>query len=300
MRGAGRQRIAAVLATLLSVTLAGPAAAQQGAAPPRWELGVAWGVASPAFDSDYESSYTPVLAYHQETTGSAGQTLFLEADDADFLAATLDYRFSPSLGLRLLVGRHQPDIVGSSTDYGYVIRYDSRQPPSYEPRPIEVSRHDPWPDPAGTMEQWTVAIELIGRTAVGRVVELGASGGVAAFRIDGAFSSLGYTEFSEGGHVVLFADTVVADLDMARTWAYGLAAGLEASVRFTPHLAAVLEARGFWGPEQDVDLAVTSVTSPQGFPSAPEPAEVEEALAPAPLPVDPSFVAVTIGLRVAF
>ena len=92
MRGAGRQRIAAVLATLLIVILAGPAAAQQGGAPPRWELGVAWGVASPAFDSDYESSYTPVLAYHPETTGSAGQTLFLEADDADFLAATLDYR----------------------------------------------------------------------------------------------------------------------------------------------------------------------------------------------------------------
>jgi len=300
MFGTGQRRFAAALAALVVIS-GGTAAAQQGGSPPRWELGVAWGPASPAFGSEYESDFTPVLAYHPETTGSAGQTLVLEADDADFLAATLGVRLGPALGVRLLVGRHEPDIVGSSTDYGYVIRYNSRQPPSYEPRPVELSRYDPWPDPAGTMEQWTVALELTGRTAVGRAVELGASGGVAAFRIDGAFSSLGYTEFSEGGHAVLFADTFVADVEFEPTWAYGLAAGVEASVRISSHLSAVLEARGFWGSEQDVDLEVTSVTYLYGgFPEPPAPAEVEEALAPAPLPVDPSFVAVTIGLRVAF
>lgn len=299
MLGTGQRRFTAALGALVVIS-AGTAAAQQGGAPPRWELGVAWGQARPALDSELESRFTPVLAGHPETTGSAGQTLSLEADDADFLAATLGVRLGPALGVRLLVGRHEPDIIGSSTDYGYVIRYNSRQPPSYEPRPVELSRYDPWPDPAGEMEQWTVALELAGRTAVGRVVELGASGGVAAFRIDGRFGTLGYTEFLEGGHAVLWADQFVADVELDRTWAYGLAAGVEASVRITPHLAAVLEARGFWGAEQDVDLAVIRVTSPYGFPEPPEPAEVEEALALAPLPVDPSFVAVTIGLRVAF
>jgi hypothetical protein len=294
-----RRRARTVLGVVVGVAAglsAARAQAQSGEGP--WEISLAGGLARPQQDGTYRVTLTPSLDNHPEATGSAVQTLGLDAASADAYALTVGYRIDDALSVGVLAEWHRANLSGASSPYAVTLTYDSRQPPDYQPRAVSYDASQPWPDTRGSLDEVTIALNVgvdLGSSA-GLAYRL--SGGLAAYRLEGSFQSLAYTAFSEGGHATLDAELHDVGIALAPAWTYGADIGGEVSADLGPSTSLFLDGRLFWGRSVDLAPRVDRVLNAGALVRPLSTGELQAAMALRQVSINPSFAAVMAGLRV--
>ena len=283
----------------LALALAPAAFAQRAAADPPREVGLSLG-AGPQATGVLEPRFTPSLPNHPEATGSAGQDVRLAGRTGDAVAAALTRMVSRSVGVQLVAAAARSPLGGPSGDYAWSLSYTARQPPNYQPQPVEANGSTPWPAADGELRHLALAANVLVRYPAAERVALSFSAGLAVQRVAGDISPLGVTLFSEGGHAVLFSDTYRVRVALQPATVVGVDVGTEFGWRLSPRFSLALEIRYFAAPSTRVEARVDRVLNDGEVIRQATPAELN---AQAPLrgvDVDPSFGAAWAGIRYRF
>jgi hypothetical protein len=188
------------------VLVTAPASATAQTVTPKWEIGVSAGL-GPQVTGTYEHRFPTALPGHPEAVGTGGQDVRLRGETGDNLAVSLTRTLGRKMGVQLVFAAARAPRGGVSSDYAWTLHYTSRQPPDYQPQPLDVVGSTPWPRTDGTLRQLALAANLVVRYPVYERLTLAFSGGVAVQRFEGEIAPLGVTLFSEGGHSTLSSET---------------------------------------------------------------------------------------------
>jgi len=289
----GPLRLASLFLTVFA------ASAHAKPAEPLWEIGLSFGAPGLA-PGTYEHRYTPTLSNHPEATGAAGQDVKLSGDRGTALAASLTRMLGPRLGVQLMLGATRSPLGGPSGDCSWTLRYEARQPPDYQPRPIEVTGSVPWSTTDGELRQLVVAASVLARFPLADSVSVSLSGGVSALRLEGDLSPLAVTLFSEGGHATLFSEIYKARVVFEPLTTAGLQAGAEVAWHLSRTLSLALEARYFAARSTHLEPKYEAVLNNDEVIHQATPAELEERAPLQRVEIDSSFGAVWAGVRYRF
>jgi hypothetical protein len=263
----------------------------------QWELVVSGWVSEPVNQAEYTHSYVPLVDNHSESTGTAGNVLDLQYGDRVSPGLALNRLLSDHLGLQLVAFRGRSPISGVSSDYTVHLEYQSRQPPDYQPVWETVSSSQPWPDPKGELEQTVVACNLLVRLPPRDGLQVDFSAGVSAHRLTGSLGGLAYTHFWEGGHAVLFSSTYAVETDLTPVWKLGFDVGGTLAVALAPGVELLLETRYFKVPVSSVAVTPRAAVSRDGSGAPLTSAELAQRMRFHRLALDPSTVALGLGVR---
>jgi hypothetical protein len=264
-----------------------------------WEVGLSAGAGSLAAGT-YQHRYTPTLSNHPEATGAAGQDAKLNGEMGTALAASVTRMLGPRLGVQLVLAATRLPFGGPSGDYSWTLRYQARQPPDYQPRPIEVTGSVPWPATDGELRQLVLAAGLLARFPLADPVSVSLSGGVSVQRLEGDISPLAVTLFSEGGHATLFSEIYKVRVIFEPATTPGLHAGAEIAWRLSSRMSLALEARYFAARSTRLEGRFDAVLNNDEAIHQATPAELAERAPLQRVEVDPSFGAVWAGVRYRF
>lgn len=247
----------AIVASLAFVHVAIAARAQDRTTIEAWG-GFSGAIAGPS--GTIVSAYTPPLIFGSDSTGSAGQTLAIDAGRGPGWQVGVNLFPSRHVGVQLIVDRASMDVSGANGPYAVTLTYTSRQPPDYVPRVFTTSASTPWPQTTGSLQQLAVAFNLVARTDPRRRVIASVSGGGSYYRLTGTVQPLGYTEFHLGGHSTLFSE----DFRLAVSpegHVFGFNAGADVSVAIARHAAVVAGIRFLGGPAADVPVRIAAIAN---------------------------------------
>jgi hypothetical protein len=289
--------IALPLALLLVTVCTGPTLAQTG--EPRWEVGLSLG-AGPQMTGIFVHRYRPTLADHPEAMGFGGQDVRLRGATGVSLAASATRMLAHHLGLQLVFAAARAPLGGSSSDYVWALQYTSRQPPDYQPRPLDVTGSMPWPTTDGQLRELTLAANLVVRYPVYDRLSVSFSGGIAVQRFEGEIHPLGVTLFSEGGHSTPVSETYRVRVAFGPVYTPGLDLGSEFAWRLDERLSLVFEVRYFAGRSVSLDHTVDRVLNNAEVIDQATPAELDQQAPLQHVEFDPSFGAVFAGIRYRF
>jgi hypothetical protein len=283
------------LALLLATTVpAGPALGQP--AEPRWEVGVSLG-AGPQMTGIFKHRYTLTLADHPEATGFAGQDVSLRGDTGVTLAASVTRMFDHHLGLEFVLAAARAPLGGSSSDYAWALQYTSRQPPDYQPQPLEVTGSTPWPTTDGRLRELALAANLVVRYPVYDKLSVSFSGGIAVQRFEGEIHPLGVTLFFEGSQATLSSETYRVRVAFGPVYTPGLDLGSEFVWRLDDRLSLAFEVRYFAAQSVRLTPEVDRVLNNGEVIDQATPAELNQQAPLQHVEFDPSFGAVFAGIR---
>ena len=285
------------LATLFLTMFAASAHAKP--ADPQWEIGLSVGSGALAAGT-YQHRYTPTLSNHPEATGEAGQDVKLNGEMGTALAASVTRMLGRRLGVQFMLAATRSPFGGPSSDYSWTLLYLTRQPPDYQPRPIEVTGSVPWPATDGELRQVVAAANLLARFPLLDRVSLSLSGGVSVQRLEGDISPLGVTLFTEGGHATLFSETYRVGVALEPAYTPGLDAGAEIVWELSSHVSLAIEARYVAARSTQLKATVEKVLNNDEVIHQATPAELAERAPLQRVEIDPSFGAVWAGVRYRF
>jgi hypothetical protein len=272
------------------------ASAQAQPADPQWEIGLSVGAGALAAGT-YQHRYTPTLSNHPEATGAAGQDVKLNGETGTALAASVSRMLSSRLGVQLVLAATRSPLGGASGDYSWRLSYQGRQPPDYQPRPVEVSGSVPWPATDGELRQLVLGASLLTRFPLAARVSASLSGGVSVQRLEGDISPLPVTLFSEGGHSTLFSEIYRVRVAFEPVTTAGLQAGAEVAWQLSRRLSLALEARYFAARSTHLEPKYEAVLNNDEVIHQATPAELAERAPLQRVEVDPSFGSVWAGVR---
>ncbi len=287
----------AVVALAVSASPAWPDAAAAAAARP-WRVLFGASLLDASLATRYGTSYAPPLAGVPHAS-AASQTLPLDAGQALGLQLGLERALGAHLALQLTGEHASADVTGDPGRYELRLLYTSRPPPSNEPLAVELRRDEARPAAKGALSTWAAALNLAAWVDAGAHARLGVSAGPAWLHATGKAQSLVYTSYTLGGHSVLFSDDHLVSFEFpASTLGLDLGAFLEAELGARVALRA--DARYFWEPEQDAEVALLDVVNPGEVVQAIDLAQIQSGLAPSPVRLDPSFLRAALSLVVRF
>jgi hypothetical protein len=295
-----RPLVASAVVAVLAAAPASPAqdaAAAGGTARPWRVLGGA-SLAGGAFETSYVSRYAPPLPGVPHES-SAIQTLPLDAKTGHGLQIGVERTLGTHLALQLLGEYAESDIAGEPGRYDVRMVYTSRPPPSNDPVAAEVRRSEARPEAAGRMKTWVVAANLSAFLDAGSKARVGFSAGPAWLRSEGVAESLVYTAYTLGGHSVLFSEDHLVSFEFPSS-GVGLDVGAFVEADLGTNVGLRLDARYFWGPERDADVTLAAVVNASDVVRSVELAEIQPALAPPPVHVDPSLARAALSLVIHF
>jgi hypothetical protein len=285
-----------LLSLLLALGLALPALAEGGGL----ELGLfgGWGFSRASARSVF-SSEGSALALESLR---ANTTIRAEASSRYALGASLAWFFTPALGVELSVLSFDPG-VATTSDFAFDWKL-SGQPA------VSESRSRPGP---GRLSSTALGLSFVARRDLGPV-RLSLSAGPAIF-FD-AFNASGHAGLGASYVVVwyVFIDQLVDSFQIPirveeTSWtAFGGSAALTAEAKLAGPLSLALSARYSLSPSKELAWTwqsgtYTGTDNPNGYFSDWEFGDADLApyqAATTPLKVNPSFFAVTAGLRVRF
>jgi hypothetical protein len=274
----------------------GPAAAGTTARP--WRVLGGASLAGAALDTAYVSRYAPPLAGIPHESG-ATQTLPLDTETGHGLQIGLERTLGAHVAIQLLGEYAESDITGERGQYDVRMVYTSRPPPSNEPVAVEAKHSEPRPEAAGQMKTWLAAANLSAWWNAGSKARVGASAGPAWLRSEGRAESLVYTVYTLGGHSVLFSEDHLVSFDFPSS-GLGVDIGAFLEAELGPSVGLRLDARYFWGPERDAGVTLAAVVNANDVVRSVELAEIQAALAPAAVRVDPSLARAALSLVIHF
>lgn len=190
-----------------------------------------------------QSIYSPPLV-NGTGTGSASQTLNVDASTAWGVDAVLRVYATRALGLEAGVGRTWSVLTGSGNSYRTALEYVSLQPPDYRPQVFRVSDESAWPDTRGDWRATTLVLGPVWRhedSAHRTAVHL--SGGLSLQRFGGTVRSLAYTEYHLGGHSTLFGSQHRVEVEPTPEWFVGPYVTADVGTRLNGRVGVVAGAR---------------------------------------------------------
>jgi hypothetical protein len=287
----------------LVALLAAPASADEpiakaGGREPSWRLIVGPSLFLPAFETSYSSTYAPPFELVPHTS-TATQTMPLDAGVGPGVLLGLERALGRHVGLQLSAHYGVADLSGAPGRYDLSVRYTSRPPPTYDPVEVGVERTEAQPAVEGQMKSLAVSLDLVAWTDLGARGRLGLSVGPAWLRTKGHAERLVYTSYFLGGHSTLFSQEALVSFDFPSS-TLGLDAGGFADVDLGSHVGLRFDLRYDWGPEQVSDVTLVEILNPDEMVRTLDLAGVEQALAAAPVRVDPSFFRASLALTVRF
>ena len=253
--------------------------------------------ASARLATPYASRYAPPLPGfpHQSR---AMQSLPLDASAGHGLELGVERTLGAHLAFQLLGKYATSDVTGEPGQYDVRLVYTSRPPPTNDPVVVESTRSEARPPATGELATWAVAVNLAAWLDAGSKARVGVSAGPAWIRAAGRAESLVYTAYSLGGHSVLFSEDHLVSFEFP-SGGLGLDGGAYLEADLGSNVGLRLDARYFWSPERDAEvtvLAVVNATEVQSLGLG----EIQAALAPAPVTVDPSFFRAAVSLVIHF
>ena len=203
------------------------------------------------------------------------------------------------VALQLLGDYAGADLSGEPGQYDLLLVYTSRPPPSNDPVEVKIRRTESRPAATGRLETLAVALNLAAwvdwdptRGSASRPAPPGCAR-------KGQAESLVYTTYVLGGHSVLFSDDHLVSFDFA-TSGLGLDVGGFVEADIGRAVGVRLDARYFWGPERDAEVALREVLNAGEVIRSVPLAEIEAGLGPPPLRLDPSFWSASLQLAFRF
>lgn len=278
------------------VLVTAPALATAQTVTPMWEIGVSVGL-GPQFTGTYAHRFPTALPGHPEAVGTGGQDVRLRGRTGDNLAISLTRTLGRNMGVQLVFAAARAPLGGPSSDYAWTLHYTSRQPPDYQPQPLDVAGSTAWPRTDGTLRQLALAANLVVRYPVYERLTLSFSGGVAVQRLEGEIAPLGVTLFSEGGHSTLSSETYRVRVALGRAYAAGVDLGTEFSWSLGERLSVALEVRYFAAPSMHLSATVDEVLNNAEVIHQMSPAALNAAARVQRVELDPSFGTALVGLR---
>lgn len=283
------------LAAAASAEEDGPA--RQDAAA-RWQLLLGGGLLEPSFATTYVSRYAPPFESAPHT-GSATQTLPLDAGSGLVLQLGVERSLGPHVGLQLLASRSELDLTGGPGHYELAMTYTSRPPPSNEPVEVTLRRSVAGPTASGRLETLTLGLNLAAWLDAGPHARLGVSVGPAWLRTSGWAQSLVYTALALGGHSVLFSEDHLVSFDFA-AGGLGMDVGGFVEAKLGGRVGLRADARYTWGAERMAEVTLREVVNADEIVRSVPLADIQQRLAPAPLRLQPSSVRLTALVAVGF
>ena len=289
-----------LLALLAAASAAGaeePAVKGGGAMQP-WRVIVGPSLVLPAFDTTYISTYSPPFQY-VEHTSSATQTMPLDAGTGPGVLVGVERALGPHLALQLSAQYGEADLSGVSGQYDLGMKYTSRPPPSYQPVEVTVQRSEAQPGAEGRLKTLAVALDLVAWADLGAHGRLGVAAGPAWLHTKGRAESLVYTAYHMGGHSTSFYQDYLVSFEFPAD-TLGLDVGGFAEVDLGRRVGLRLDLRYLWAPEHHADVTLQEIVNADEVIWSAELAEIQSGLAPAPVPVDPSFFRAALALTLRF
>lgn len=274
-------------------------AATVGAQPsPEWRVLVGGSLFSSSFRTTYVSRYSPPFAFAPHTS-AATQTLPLDASAALGLQLGVERALGAHLGLQLLGNYSDAELSGEPGQYELRVTYTSRPPPSYEPVEITLRRSEARPEAMGRLKTLALALNLSAWLDLGPRARLGVSAGPMWLRTTGHAESLVFTSYTLGGHSVSFSEDHLVSFEFA-TSGLGLDLGGSLEAELGRAVGIRVDVRYGWGPERDADVTLREIVNASEIIRSASLAEIEAALAPPPLRLDPSFFSASVQLTFRF
>ena len=288
-------------AGLAALFVAAPGRAAEPTAQPSsssWRIFVGPSLLVPSFATTYTSTYSPPFLY-VEHTSTATQTLPLDAGKGPGLWLGVERDLGAHVGLQLSGHYGAVDLSGVAGQYDLTMRYTSRQPPQYQPIEVTVQRSEAQPAAEGRLKTLAVALDLVAWADLGSRGRLGLSVGPAWLHAKGRAQSLVYTEYHMGGHSTTFPQDYLVSFEFPAD-ALGLDVGGFVDVDLGRHAGLRLDAGYCWAPEKDAEVTLRDFTNPDEIVWTIEISQVHNGLAPAPVPLDPSFFRASIAVSFRF
>lgn len=281
------------LATVAVLAAASPAGAQA-------HTEVAGGVGVPlgAQALAYGTQYLPPFASAPHS-GTAGQQLALDAGRSPAVWGSIGLFPRPKLGVEFTASFRRVSLTGTSTPYVVAVQYSARQPPDYVSRDYRIDRSTQWPAIDGRVSELTLGASVVGYAGDAARAALRLSGGLAFVSASGTFEPLGYSQFSLGGHSVLFADDYRLTMKIARTWRTAAAGSAEVVHEMGPHLLVSFGGQVLLARAIDAAMAIDPATPDSGG-IALDLKTAERALSAPPFHWRTSQARLAAGLRARF
>lgn len=216
----------------------------------------------PALDARYVSRSKLAFDFGP-ASGEASQTLALTARDAAGVAASVTCFTGEHLGFAASFSRFGSSLEGDNGPYQTSLRYESAQPPDYQPRTYSYSTSTEWPPTEGQLTEWALGAAIVGRWRPSPRTALMASAGLAYVRASGEGESLAATVLRLGGHSVLFPETYRLAYAIGAGGHFGADLGFAAEQSLSGRLALRLAYRALLVPEADVRITVTGLAHPE-------------------------------------
>jgi hypothetical protein len=295
-QSSARTLVAFLAALVPAVSLL--AAESPAPAPSPWRVIVGPSLTVSAFGTTYASTYSPPFQYVPHTS-TATQSMPLDAGKGPGVLLGVERALGPHVGLQLSAHYGEADLTGAAGQYELNMTYTSRPPPSYQPVEVTVRRSEAPPGAEGRMKTLALALDLVAGMDLGPHARLGVAAGPAWLHTKGRAESLVYTEYHMGGHSTSFYEDYLVAFDFPAD-TLGLDLGGFAEVDLGPRVSLRLDARYFWGPEQDAEVTLREIVNAEEVVWSAELADIQAGLAPAPVRVEPSFFRAALALTFRF
>jgi hypothetical protein len=280
---------------LLTILLA---AAAEATAAIHVEFSMAAVRRTPAFDTTYIHSYPPQGNGITLVRAVCEQTVEMKTDGSEIGFAFGAAVFSGEhFGIRFAADSLEAAISGTTTPDRYSMTYLAMQPPDYVSREYSTSGEDALPAPEGILRIHSYSLAAVLRLGGAKGFVLDISAGPALLRFEAEASSFGFRRTWLGGHSVRFQEFSQLRMFADPVTKLGACFGIAAGVHLAPPAILFVEVRSTLGPKIEMPVRFEVVPGTEGI--SPYPIDLSGLSGAAPLAVDPSFLALSAGLRIA-
>lgn len=278
----------------LFITLA---AAGEVRAAVRPEFSLALVQANSAMRTTYVHRYVPAFFDDALVSSSTEQIVDVSGKGIGTYSPCVALFLGKRLGVRLSTVGFEASVTGSTSPDVVSITYTARQPPDYVSREYSAVIEGKLPAPDGLLRTRAYSLDLIYRLVRPGLFAVDLSGGISLLRFDADLNTFGYRRFWFGGHSVLFSTLSSLRMETEAATRVGVNIGLTAAHHLSPAYALFVEARYVLGPKTDLPVRFTMMQMTEGY--YPGPATLDGVAGAAPLTANPSFLTLSVGVRIS-
>lgn len=265
--------------------------------PSRFEISLGLNRALSLLDATFISSYAPPSVF-EPSRATAGQTLALHGEPGSGFDFGVRYFPARRLGIELRVGYLRTSIGGENDSYRYSHQFVTKG--SALAAVPELVTHEgslAWPDTQGRLRQITLALNGVTRWRSAERVVTSLSAGLSYLRLAGGASSLGFTSFELSSGRSVAVDQYQASFAVEPIGQLGFNAGAEWDFALARNLSVVIDCRYFYAGATPVPVHLERVVTKTPVAKRIGVKEIESALHPGPVELNPSFSAILFGLK---
>lgn len=258
----------------------------------RFEISTALSYNHSFLDTSYYHSYSPPYEPYPYVS-NAQQTVNIEGDISWGFSAAFNYFPAENFGLQFLAEFLKPPLSGGNSSYDIDLLFFTSQAPGSLPSAYERS-YD-WRATQGTLSQYCLNLNGVGRLPIGSVFILELSGGISYHSFKGEAVSLGYSTYWLGAQSVLLGETYQLRYTFGREYKWGLNGGAELGFLIYSNIVITLDVRYFYCAEVSLPIQVQD----DGLTS--DPIEVVRTnMNLGEISVNPSFLRLNVGVKFLF